>query len=100
MLPPSSSLRNCKNLEHVSRVKYLRPCAGASEDSYTMSTTPKAGSKASTSEVRASSRNPSTIGRGAAAVSRELSSSFLCNGQWISCSECPHVYPVSSLQLI
>ncbi|KAG0567085.1 hypothetical protein KC19_7G108600 [Ceratodon purpureus] len=41
--------------------------SSASEDSFTMSTTPKAGSKASTSEVRASSRNPSTIGRGAAA---------------------------------
>lgn len=50
-------------------------CTGASEDSFTMSTTPKAGSKASTSEVRASSRNPSTIGRGAAAVS---SAPFFC----------------------
>ncbi|XP_024396661.1 protein MOR1 [Physcomitrium patens] len=41
--------------------------SSASEDSFTMSTTPKAGSKASTSEVRASSRNPSTVGRGAGA---------------------------------
>jgi cytoskeleton-associated protein 5 len=41
--------------------------SSASEDSFTSaSTTPKAGSKGPTSEVRASSRNPSTIGRGAA----------------------------------
>ncbi|KAG0602469.1 hypothetical protein M758_10G016500 [Ceratodon purpureus] len=41
--------------------------SSASEDSFTMSTTPKTGSKVSTSEGRASSRNPSTVVRGAAA---------------------------------
>lgn len=57
-------------------------CAGASEDSFTSaSTTPKAGSKASTSEVRASSRNPSTIGRGAATVSSKKFFSFLYDCQ-------------------